>query len=116
MHHGIFMTARGDTLWRHTALLEALVDISPLYLPCISAVSPLLEALVVVQLDDLRGRYVQVLVNLAREVLVEQRLELAVLLLQLGDLVDSATPCGDERAVPRVRVRVSVRVRVRVGG
>ena len=49
--------------------------------------SPLLEALVVVQLDDLRGRYVQVLVDLAREVLVEQRLELAVLLLQLGDLV-----------------------------
>ena len=51
------------------------------------ATTPLLEALVVVQLDDLRGRYVQVLVDLAREVLVEQRLELAVLLLQLGDLV-----------------------------
>ena len=62
-------------------------EVEGLTLPCTTAASPLLEALVVVQLDDLRGRYVQVLVDLAREVLVEQRLELAVLLLQLGDLV-----------------------------
>ena len=49
----------------------------------------------------------QVLVDLAREVLVEQRLELAVLLLQLGDL-------GRGRARGRVRVRARARVRVRV--
>ena len=48
----------------------------------------------------------QVLVDLAREVLVEQRLELAVLLLQLGDL-------GRGRARGRVRVRARARVRVR---
>jgi len=52
---------------------------------------------------------VQVLVDLAREVLVEQRLELAVLLLQLGDL-------GRGRARGRVRVRARARVRVRVRG
>ena len=80
-----------------------------LKLPRTSAASPLLEALVVVQLDDLRGRYVQVLVDLAREVLVEQRLELAVLLLQLGDL-------GRGRARIRVRARARARVRVRVLG
>ena len=110
MHHGLFMTPRGDTPETHCATGSFRRYIAPtVYLPCISAVSPLLEAFVVVQLDDLRGRYVQVLVDLAREVLVEQRLELAVLLLQLGDL-------GRGRARGRVRVRARARVRVRVRG
>ena len=102
----------------------------------VTGASALLETLVVVKLDDLRRRYVQILVDLAGEVLVEQRLELAVLLLQLGDLVDGAAAGRDERVVllqrllervphaeglvaddarlVRVGVRVTVRVRVRV--
>ena len=66
----------------------------------VTGASALLETLVVVKLDDLRRRYVQILVDLAGEVLVEQRLELAVLLLQLGDLVDGAAAGRDERVVP----------------
>ena len=91
----------------HHRQAEGLTDAPNL--PCTTAASPLLEALVVVQLDDLRGRYVQVLVDLAREVLVEQRLELAVLLLQLGDL-------GRDRAMGRARARARGRGRGRGRG